>query len=230
MSSPFVVAIDGPAGAGKSSVALETARRAGLSLVDTGAIYRALALLAEREGVSPDDAPGLARLCQDLPIRFSLSGARNEVWLDDEDITDEVRAPRIATGASQVSRHAPVRDALLGLQRSLAGVGDGVVLEGRDIGSVVFPSAPVKIFLTASPEERARRRALELADRGVAEPYERVLADIRGRDRRDSERPVAPLVQATGAVLVDTSDLTFEEVLARIGALIGEARRARDPV
>jgi len=223
-AKPLVVAIDGPAGAGKSTVAKAVATETGLSLVDTGAIYRTVAVLAERRGVSWDDGAALADLARALPIAFELRAGKNLVFVDGEDVSDAIRQPTMSMGASKVSRHPAVRDALLDLQRRLGRGPKGAVLEGRDIGTVVFPDARVKVFLTASPEERARRRSLELAEKGQAEPYDKVLAEIRARDDQDMNRPVAPLKPADDAVLVDSSHLSFEEVVARIQALVEHAR------
>src|SRR6185436_10821804 len=164
-STPLVVAIDGPAGAGKSTAAKMLAERLGYALLDTGAIYRTLALLARREGVDWGDGPGVARLAQDLDIKFAFEGGANHVFLRGADISREIRAPEISDGASRVSALPEVREALLDLQRRLGAAG-GVVVEGRDIGTVVFPAAQAKFFLTASPEIRARRRTDELRAAG----------------------------------------------------------------
>ncbi len=230
---PLQVALDGPAGAGKSSVALEVARRAGLSLVDTGAIYRAVAFESVQLGVSADDEDALAEIARSLPIRFELEGRINRVFLDrateggtrlEEEVSRDIRAQEISLLTSSVSRHPKVRAALMELQRTLGNKSPGAVLEGRDIGTVVFPDAPVKVFLTASAEERARRRALELSDRGQAEPFDKVLAEVRARDKQDTERAVAPLKSAEDATVVDCTDLTFGEVVDRIVALIESSR------
>lgn len=218
MSGALVVAIDGPAGAGKSSVARRVAEVAGLSLVDTGAIYRALALVAEREGISWEEPSQLAARARTLEIRFSLREGRNHTLLlgpdGPEDVSEAIRSPRLSLGASAVGRHPEVRASLLELQRRLGE--EGAVLEGRDIGTVVFPAAPVKVFLTASAEERARRRAEELAERGEAEPFAKVLEEIVLRDRQDMERPVAPLKPAPDAWVLDCTALTMPEVVERI--------------
>jgi CMP/dCMP kinase len=219
----LVVAIDGPAGAGKSTIARKVAQKTGLTLVDTGAIYRTLSLASQRRGVGAMDELGLASLAANMNIRFAHQGAENVVFLDDEDVSKEIRSQEIAKLASMVSRHKQVRAALLSLQQTLGTREPGSVLEGRDIGTVVFPNAEVKIFLTASPEERARRRASELLERGEALPYDTVLDEIRERDRLDTERPVAPLRQANDASLVDSTDLTEYEVVQRIVRLIQEA-------
>jgi cytidylate kinase len=220
----MVVAIDGPAGAGKSSVARSVAERCGLMLVDTGAIYRSVAYVGLREGISTDDAKSLADIARALRFRFETASTGNRIFVDDEDVSEAIRAREVALAASSVSRHPPVRDALMDVQRALGKVGAGAVLEGRDIGTVVFPDAHVKVFLTASAEERARRRALELETTGQMAPYDVILDEIRRRDKADMERAVAPLVQAADAVLVDTSYLTEREVVDSIVALVNDAR------
>jgi cytidylate kinase len=213
--APQVIAIDGPAGAGKSTVARALAERLGFFLLDTGAIYRTLALQALRLNVSFGDGASLGTLAQDLPIRFDENG---RVWLGDEDVSQAIRTPEMSQGASTVSAHPEVRTALLGLQRRLAERGHCVV-EGRDIGTVVLPWAPLKIFLTASPEVRARRRYEELAARGQKVDLAGTLADLVERDARDTGRAVSPLKQADDAVLIDTSDLSEDEVVDRMEAL-----------
>jgi cytidylate kinase len=223
-----IVAIDGPAGAGKSTVARRLADALAFVLVDTGAMYRAVALAAKRQGIDWSDGPRLGELAQGLVAREALSFERDadplrlgvRVKLTDEngareDISDAIRMPDMAQGASLVSAHSQVRDALLGLQR-LAGAGGGVVLEGRDIGTVVFPDAEVKFFLTASAEVRARRRHAELVAKGQSVTFDETLADVKRRDAQDEGRAVAPLKRADGAVLVDSTELTFEETVARM--------------
>jgi cytidylate kinase len=220
-----VVTIDGPAGAGKSSVAKLLARRLGYRLLDTGAIYRAVALTARGQGIAWSDAGGCAEVARALDIRFDFVGDRNHVYLGGTDVTSAIRTPEISQGASQVSAHPEVRAALLELQRRL-GAGGGVVVEGRDTGTVVFPGADAKFFLTASEAERARRRVAELAAAGTAVDYAETLREIRERDRRDASRDTAPMVAAPDAVLVDSSTQTLEDVveslarqvLARCGA------------
>jgi len=205
----IVVTIDGPAGAGKSSVAKKLARRLGYRLLDTGAIYRAVALVAKRRGVAWTDAPALAEVARALDITFDFVDDTNHVFLAGADESAAIRTPEISQGASQVSAHRAVRDALLELQRRL-GAGGGVVVEGRDTGTVVFPAAEAKFFLTASEEERARRRAAEL---GGSVDLGKTLAEIRERDQRDASRDVAPMVPAPDAVLVDSSTQTLEQVV-----------------
>ena len=215
-----IVAIDGPAGAGKSTVARKLADALGFVLVDTGAMYRAVALAASRAEISWDDAPALGALANTLVEESALAFERDpargvRVKLRDEDISDAIRTPDMGMGASTVSAHKEVRAALLDLQRH-AGRGGGVVLEGRDIGTVVFPEAEAKFFLTARPEIRARRRFDELVAKGGASAettLEETLADVRQRDEQDSTRAVAPLRQAETAVFVDSSDRTIDEIV-----------------
>ena len=220
-----IVAIDGPAGAGKSTVARRLADALAFVLVDTGAMYRAVALAAKREGIDWSDGPRLGELAHGLVTKQSLSFERDpglgvRVKLMNasgtrEDISDAIRTPDMAQGASLVSAHSQVRDVLLELQR-LAGQGGGVVLEGRDIGTVVFPDAEVKFFLTASAEVRASRRHAELVAKGQTVTLEETLADVKRRDAQDEGRAVAPLKKADGAILVDSTSLTFEETVARM--------------
>jgi cytidylate kinase len=219
----IVVAIDGPAGAGKSTVADAVARRCGLTLVDTGAIYRTLALQARITGTAEDDAEGLAALARVLPIAFEDRGEQRHVLLSGEDISEDIRTLEISQSASTVSKHPPVRDALLDLQRHLGRQGEGSVLEGRDIGTVVFPDADVKVFLSATPEERARRRARQLDEKGQAFPFATVLQQIKDRDKQDTEREVAPLRPAENATIIDSSELTQAEVINCICELVLDA-------
>jgi cytidylate kinase len=226
---PFIVAIDGPAGAGKSSVAKLLARRLGFSLVDTGAIYRCVALLARRSGVEPEDDAGLGALLGQVHVHFEVAGDENRVFLGGEDVSAEIRTPEISMGASQVSQRPVVRQGLLSLQRRLALESPrGAVLEGRDIGTVVFPDADVKFFLQADPAVRARRRYDELLEKGVEASLESVLADQIQRDRADASREVAPLKPAPDAIQVDTSSLPLSEVVQALEAQVRE-RRARRP-
>lgn len=214
-----VVAIDGPAGSGKSTVARRVAAALDLTLVDTGAIYRCLALRAEQSGVAHDDEPALARLAGAMRVGFERGGLGERVWLDGREVTAAIRTAAVSQAASRVSAHPAVRRALLATQRDLGRDG-GVVLEGRDIGTVVFPDAEVKVFLEAGDEVRARRRWAELRQRGQAEPFERTLAEVRQRDERDRGRAVAPLRAAPDAVSIDTGPLTIDQVVARVVALV----------
>jgi CMP/dCMP kinase len=215
----ITIAIDGPAGAGKSTVAKRVAQALGYALVDTGAIYRAVALAAEQAGVRWDDDAGLGGVVGALRISFRTTAGVNRVFLDDREITEAIRTPHISMGASAVSARPIVRQGLLQLQRKLAGEG-GAVLEGRDIGTVVFPTAPVKIFLDASAEERARRRYRELVDKGEEPVFEEVLADQVRRDQRDQSREIAPLRPAADALILDSTKLSIDEVVDRILAAV----------
>lgn len=230
---PFIVAIDGPAGAGKSTAARRLASRLGFAMVDTGAIYRAVALAAVRRGIALDDDVALGRLLPELEIHFSPSpGGGQRVLLGEDDVSAEIRTPPISLGASKVSARPVVRAGLLDLQRRLACAPEnrGAVLEGRDIGTVVFPDADAKFFLTASAEERARRRHAELCAKGDPSTYEEVLADQLRRDKDDSERAIAPLRPAEDARLVDTSALPLESVVdalvAEVSARLSEGERS----
>ena len=220
---PFIVAIDGPAGAEKSTVSKLLSRRLGLSFVDTGALYRAVALSARRQGIAVEDDPGLSGLMGRIRISFKAVGDENRVYLDGEDVSAEIRAPEISLLASAVSARPVVRDGLLGLQRRLALEAPvGAVLEGRDIGTVVFPDADLKFFLEANPDVRARRRYEELFQKGAESSLEAVLADQTKRDRDDASRAVAPLRPAADAVRVDSSALPLSEVVRGLERTIRE--------
>jgi len=209
MSQPVVVAIDGPAGAGKSTIARRVAARLGFVYIDSGAMYRALALWALREGAGLDDATRLERMAQAVRIEFAPGGSA--VFLNGEDVTETIRSPEVSQAASKVSALAGVRRALVEQQRRM-GATQSVVMEGRDIGSVVFPDADVKIYLDADPAARVERRARELEQKGETVSVEDVARDLAERDRRDCTRATAPLVLAPGAVRVDTTRLSVAEV------------------
>ena len=229
---PFIVAIDGPAGAGKSTASRLLAARLGFALVDTGAIYRTVALAATRLGVGLEDDESLGRLLPDVEIRFAPpapGGTSQRVLLAGVDVSAEIRTPQMSAGASKVSARPVVRAGLLGIQRRLALAPEnrGAVLEGRDIGTVVFPDADAKFFVTASPEERARRRYAELLAKGDASTFDQVLADQRARDKADSEREIAPLRPAGDALVIDTSGTPIDAVVDRLVREVeGRAERA----
>lgn len=214
-----VITIDGPAGAGKSTTAREVARRLGFRLVDTGALYRALAWALTQAGVSPEDEAGVGALLARTTVE--LGGGR--VLVNDRDVTAEIRTPEIAMVTSRLTVLPAVRDKMTPLQRSLAAAG-GVVLEGRDTGSVVCPDAEVKIYLDADLAERARRRRDELAAGGLPADYESVKAEVALRDRQDMEREIAPLRKPAGAVTVDSTALSPEAVVQRILEAVEQAR------
>lgn len=205
----IVVAIDGPAGAGKSTLAQRIAEKLGFVYINTGALYRAVALWALRANVSLDDMHRLEQLAKEADLQ--LASGENRVFLNGEDVTEAIRDPHVSDAASKVSAVPAVRRALLSVQRRLA-KSNSVVMEGRDIGSVVFPSAQVKIFLDADPGERARRRARELQQHGRDANLDSVAGALHKRDQRDRKRSEAPLVQAPDAELVDTTGLSLDQV------------------
>jgi CMP/dCMP kinase len=223
----MIVAIDGPAGSGKSTVARGAARRLGFSYLDSGAMYRAVTLLALENGVDLEDAVALARLADDSAIELEERDHDYvRVLVNGRDVTGEIRAPRVTGASSEVAAHPEVRRSLLAKQRELIDSRDTIV-EGRDIGTVVAPEAPVKLFLIADPSERARRRAAEFERQGLRAEAEEVKAAIEQRDRLDSTRSAAPLRPADDAVVIDTTDLEADEVIERVVQLVDEARRAR---
>lgn len=216
------VAIDGPSGAGKSTLARIVSQKLGFIYVDTGAIYRAVGLYVKLNGATSKDAPAVEGLLPDIKIDIEYDGdGVQHIILNGEDVSDQIREPEISIYASDVSAMPPVRAFLLDMQRNLAGRYD-VVMDGRDIGTVVLPNASVKIFLTASAEARAKRRHKELAEKGIESSYEEVLRDMQYRDKNDSSRAIAPLKAAEDSVLVDTTELTLEESADKIAEIISE--------
>ena len=208
----MVIAIDGPAGAGKSTVAKGVARALGFTYLDSGAMYRAVALAALERGIDPDDGERLGELAWELDINFD----RDSIHLDGKPVEGRIRSPEVTVAASRVSVHPQVRQAMVKRQRELIASGNDVA-EGRDIGTVVSPESPLKVFLTADEQERARRRAFD-----SGEPVDEVRQAIGDRDRRDQERADSPLRRAPGAVHIDTTDLTRDEVVEEIAKLARE--------
>lgn len=205
----FAVAIDGPAGAGKSSVAKAAAKALGFIYVDTGALYRTVGLYMLENGIAPDDLAAVENALGEITVDMAHEADGQHVFLCGRDVTDRIRTPEVSRAASDFSKIPAVRSFLFSTQTGMAERYD-VLMDGRDIGTVVLPHAQVKIFLTASAEERARRRFLELEQKGTPQPYDELLADIRSRDEQDMNRETAPLKPAEDGVVLDTSDLDFE--------------------
>ncbi len=221
MTSFVSVAIDGPVGAGKSSIARNAAKMLGFIYVDTGALYRAVGLYCHRKGVDMSDGVAVTAVLDEIQPEIRLIDGTQHIYLNKEDVSEEIRLPEISMAASAVSAVPEVRASLLELQRSMAKT-NNVIMDGRDIGTVVLPDATVKIFLTAAPEIRAKRRYDELAAKGVDTTFEAVLADLNQRDYNDSHRATAPLKQAEDAVLADTSALDFEQSCELVCNIIKE--------
>lgn len=222
MGNTYSIAIDGPAGAGKSTIARALAKELGYYYVDTGAIYRTVAYFLDLLGVSPKDIDGVERYIDELTIEIQYDeDGKQHMLMNGMDVTDDIRTQDISQKASLVSAHAVVRDVLLDMQRDVARK-HNVIMDGRDIGTVVLPGATVKIFLTATPEVRAKRRTDEMLAKGQKANYEQVLKDIQQRDYQDSHRAVAPLKQAKDAHLLDTSELDIEGVIAAMKKIVGE--------
>ncbi len=219
----LVVAIDGPAGAGKSTVAKLAAKELGYTYIDTGAMYRAVAWKTLQRKADVTDALILG-VVKDIDVRLAYKDGVTQVFVDGQDITGEIRTPEVSHIVSQVAALGPVREKMVDLQRRMATEG-GVLMDGRDIATHVLPDADVKIFLTASIEERAQRRWKEMKEKGYDMSLEELQKDIAARDKADSEREISPLVQADDATLLDTTGLSIDEVVARILAMCSEAGR-----
>ncbi len=217
----LIIAIDGPAGAGKSTVARLVAERLGYTYIDTGAMYRAVTWDTVRRGIAVDDAEKVAAVARAINLQLTTVTGKTLVKVDDTDITDAIRTPEINRLVAEVSQNGGVREAMVHLQRQLAGLG-GVVMDGRDIGTHVLPNADIKIFLTASIAERAHRRWLELTDKGFNVDLAELQEEIACRDKADCERAIAPLIQAADAVLVDTTYLTVAQAVETILQLCEE--------
>lgn len=223
MKRELIVAIDGPSGAGKSTLSKTLAKELGYHNIDTGAMYRSVALAAKRRGIDPTDETALGRLAESVRIEFIRQGEGERVLLDGEDVSSAIRTPEISLLTSRISAYAGVRQAMVELQRKLGAQG-GVVLEGRDIGTVVFPQADVKFFLSASTTERGRRRYEELRAKGLAVELEQTVAEVEARDAADCARECAPLVQAEDALVIDSTAMSIDEVFR---TMLQEVRRCQ---
>ena len=218
----YAVAIDGPAGAGKSTISREAAKQLGFLYVDTGALYRTIGYYVLQQGIEPKNEAAVTAVLPEIQVEMTYGDdGLQHMLLNGQDVTKEIRLPDVSMYASAVSAHPPVRAFLLDMQRDLAKK-YSVIMDGRDIGTVVLPDADVKVFLTAAAEARAQRRVLELEQRGTPQPFEKVLADIQERDWNDSHRATAPLKQADDAVLLDTTELNFAESEAAMLKIIQE--------
>ncbi|MPM52906.1 Cytidylate kinase [bioreactor metagenome] len=217
----ITIAIDGPSGAGKSTIAKEVAQRLGFTYVDTGAIYRAIGLYVFRRGIDPSDEASILPLLPQIQIKITQEQDGQHIFLGDEDVSAEIRRHEMSHYASAVSAIAKVREFLLDTQRRLA-ADHNCIMDGRDIGTVVLPDADLKIFLTADPKDRAARRQIQLSEKGIEMPYEQVLKDLIERDQRDSTREAAPLRQAPGAILLDTTGNTKAQSVNLVEKLIRE--------
>jgi cytidylate kinase len=212
MKKKYIIAIDGPSGAGKSTVSKKLAEKLGYLYLDTGAMYRAAALYAKQKGVDLDAPEKVEQLCENLPLELHGKDDKFEILLEGQDVSEALRAPEMGLAASRVSGYAGVRRCLWKRQREL-GLKGGVVAEGRDMGTVVFPEAEFKFFLTASCEERGKRRYLELREKGFSVDMESIILEIRRRDKDDSSRELAPLKPAADAIVIDCSFLSADEVV-----------------
>lgn len=218
-NKPMVVTIDGPSGSGKGTLSQMLAKHLGYHLLDSGALYRLVALAAMKRSIDLTNEVLVAAIAQNLNVEFSVKGESMLVLLDGEDVTDAIRQEVVSMGASKVAAHPDVRAALLDRQRAFARA-PGLIADGRDMGTAVFPSAPTKIFLTASAEARAERRFKQLQAKGEVIDMAKLVADIRERDERDSKRAVSPLVPAADATIIDSTNIGIADVFARMLALI----------
>ena len=226
-----VITIDGPSGTGKGTISLRLAKQLGWHFLDSGALYRLVAYGAAQHGLSFDDASAIADYARALPVRFDTQDLSHDpkIFLDDQEVTDAIRTEAAGNAASKVAAMGAVREALLQRQREFRQA-PGLIADGRDMGTTVFPEAVLKIYLTASPKIRARRRHKQLKEKGIDVSLSALVKDITERDERDANRSVSPLKPAEDAVMVDTSSLTIEEVMALVGSLVEQAMPARDEV
>jgi cytidylate kinase len=219
MEHRLIIAIDGPAASGKSTTAQRLALRLGYIYLDTGAMYRACALQAQISGVSLEDEDAVAAMLKDIDVRIETSGEKNVILLGGKDVSEDIRANAISKLSSDISALPAVRYRMVELQRQMGAKG-GVILDGRDIGTFVFPDADIKFFLTASPEIRARRRWLEMQKKGINKEYDEVLRELEERDRNDAGRALAPLSIAEDAIVIDTGDMSVEEQVDTLHSLV----------
>ena len=219
MEHRLIIAIDGPAASGKSTTAQRLALRLGYIYLDTGAMYRACALQAQISGVSLEDEDAVAAMLKDIDVRIETSGEKNVILLGGKDVSEDIRANAISKLSSDISALPAVRYLMVELQRQMGAKG-GVILDGRDIGTFVFPDADIKFFLTAFPEIRARRRWLELQKKGINKEYDEVLRELEERDRNDAGRALAPLSIAEDAIVIETGDMSVEEQVDTLHSLV----------
>jgi cytidylate kinase len=223
------IAIDGPAGSGKSTLARALAQVLGYLYVDTGAMYRAIAYKAACAGLDPareQDRPKISEIAAQTEFHFEWQDGEMKLYVDGEDVSEVIRTPEVERLSSPVSAIPQVREELVAAQKALGAIG-GIVMEGRDIGTVVLPHADVKLYLVASPEERARRRWRQLRQHGISRPYETVLSETLERDKRDSSRPVSPMKPADDAIIIDSTDLTQQQALERALEIVEEVLKRR---
>lgn len=220
----FSIAIDGPAGAGKSTIARKAAKNLSFIYVDTGAMYRAMGLYFLRQGISPEDSEKIEEACEQIQVSITYENGEQQVLLNGENVSKEIRREEVGNMASKTSANSKVREKLVALQRELAEK-ENVVMDGRDIGTQVLPHATVKIYLTASSRERAKRRYLELKEKGMETDLDEIEADIKERDHRDMTREISPLRQAEDAVLIDASFMNIEQVTQAVLQAFEEKRR-----
>lgn len=219
LNKKLIVAIDGPSGAGKSTLSKALAHQLGYLNIDTGAMYRSISLLAQQRGIDPHDSDALKKICADISIEFVPRGASEDVLVNGVDVSDAIRTPDISLLVPQIAACPTVREAMLQLQRKMGEAG-GVVLEGRDIGTVVFPQADIKFFLSATATERGRRRYAELQEKGIDVDLQQTIAEVENRDAADTARTLAPLMQADDAIVVDSTQLSIENVLQKMVAIV----------